>query len=256
MADVSTVARFLNVSVDNLVGIAAARGLSVFPDTHLTVEQLVETFGLLPADTPAVGEGHPRPFVIARWVGLFLLFAGAAFVVGYAFLFPLPEWLRPKPSAMFFTVLSYAFWGLFTGGWGHLMLYRALKRRLLRGIASGLVLDCKTEGRQIGDHRAYFVRVSVLYCADGKNFAGETVGFGKTVHSFDIPPSRDTVAAAARFPEGSTLSIYFDTQSPERFALKRQLAVKAIALTTGAAVNGVSGFFFMLAGGVARTLSA
>lgn len=256
MATISAIARFLDVSVSGLIGKAAERGLSVFPDTHLTAEQSVETFGFLPADALSVGSGPNSWSVLLRRIGLFLVLAGAAFAAGYLFFFPLPEWLRPKPSAMFFTFLGYCFWGLFTGVWGHLMIYRALRRRLLRGSTAGLVLDCRTEGRQSGDHLAYFVRVSVLYAVNGKTFAGETVGFGKTVRSFDDPLPRDTIAAAARFSEESILPIYFDTKTPACFSLQRQLAAKIIALSAGTAVIGVSLFFAALAGGVARTLSA
>ncbi len=255
MSNVSTVAKFLKVSENKLLDRAAVKGEDLFPDTYLTAEQMVTIFGFEKAGLPEDDSALRTRTVLIR-AAAFLATTGAAFFLGFCVSTTLPAWIRPKPSAMFFTMLGYLFWGLFTGVWGHLMLYRAVKRKLLRGQTEGLVLHTATEGRETGDHRALFVRVSVLYRALDKIFIGDWAVIGKTVRSFDDPLPQEIVRAGAAYPDGASTDVFFDPAAPARFALKRQIGLKLLGAVSGAAVIGVSVFFIALAGATARILSA
>ena len=256
MADIAAIAQFLGRSPDSLIAEAERRDVHILPDTRVSPDYLAETFDF-EATEGSIAPGAERS--VRFWLLAGLIFVAAAAVgggiIGYRFLNPLPDWLRPRASTPpLWSILGYLFWGLFTAVWSLVIGRAVLRLPSLRETVRGLVLSAGPHFVQTGDHRACFLRVFALYTVGTKTYVGSYNGFGKTVPlgGYDIPPS--VIAHQADFPDDAEVPVYLDPTAPYRFALHRRRGARFLGILFGTLLVLCSLTMFALAGALFQLL--
>ncbi len=255
MTDILSAAKFLNVSVDSLVGRAALRKTSVFQDTRLSASLMIETLGFKEATGLPRRKEYKGVLHFLQWLLSAVILGGGGFALGYLLIHPLPDWMRPSGNAaLYWSIIGNGFWGVFLLTWGNLSIVKSLSKENLRGITRGLISDPHIESFQKGEHRVYNIRTSLLYSVSNQGYFGDYSGFGVTVNASaaHIPPRIERTLA--RLTDGIEVSVYYDTADAVRFSLENPAKERTIGFALGAAAALSAFGFFILSGALFRLI--